>query len=137
MVFYEFDLIFIIMASAKPIFGYWRARGGERGQAIRFVLAYKGVDYEEKRYNWPEGGSEWFGKDKHSIGLDFPNLPYFIDNDFKLTNSGAVMNYVCAKWAPELLGATPQERGEVSRLQFLLMEYFESWVYMGFRGKNQ
>ena len=33
---------------AKPVLGYWNIRG--RAQAIRFQLAYQGVDYEDKMY---------------------------------------------------------------------------------------
>jgi glutathione S-transferase len=39
--------------------------------------------------------------------MDFPNLPYLIDEDYKLTESMAIMKYIAAKWKPELLGANP------------------------------
>ena len=88
-------------------------------------------------YNYEENKAEWTDQDKTGLGLDFANLPYFIDGDFKLTESGAILNYVCEKWAPELLGATPQARGENSRMLFLLKDYFVGWIMMAFQGKTQ
>ena len=38
------------MASNKPTFGYWECRAGCRGQVNRYLLAYAGVDFNEKRY---------------------------------------------------------------------------------------
>jgi glutathione S-transferase len=45
---------------------------------------------------------------KHTLGLDFPNLPYFIDGDLKLTQSDAILLHV-AKQA-RLMGATDEAR---------------------------
>ncbi|KAM7539344.1 hypothetical protein Aperf_G00000053191 [Anoplocephala perfoliata] len=32
--------------------------------------------------------------EKHKLGLDFPNLPYHIDGDFKPTQSSAILEYI-------------------------------------------
>ena len=69
----------------------------------RYILAYAGVDYEEKRY-YPETREEWLQGDKQTLGIEFANLPYIIDGDFKLTESAAVTAYICDKWCPQLLG---------------------------------
>ena len=53
-------------------------------------------------YSW----EEWL-KDKYSLGLDFPNLPYFIDGDVRITETVAIHKYIAGKWGPELLGDTP------------------------------
>ena len=49
-------------------------------QPIRLLLAYAGVEYEDKRYNIgpaPEyDRSEWLN-DKFNLGLDFPNVNIF------------------------------------------------------------
>ena len=45
----------------------------------------------------------WASK-KHFLGLDFPNLPYFIDGDVRLTESKSIMKYLCRKYQPEMLG---------------------------------
>ena len=46
---------------------------------------------------------------KPYLGLDFPNLPYLIDGEFKLTESKSIMKYFCRKYEPKLLGTTPEE----------------------------
>ena len=46
---------------------------------------------------------------KPTLGLDFPNLPYYIDGDLKFTESGAIMHYICAKHNPDLLGRDSAE----------------------------
>lgn len=62
------------------LFGYWNIRG--LGQIARLLLAYTGLKWEDKQYS---DEAEWFEKDKKSLGLDFPNLPYLIDGDVKIT----------------------------------------------------
>ena len=69
------------MEGSKIKLGYWAIRG--RGQVLRHLLAYTGLPWEEKTYKEP---GEWFAiGDKNKIDLDFPNLPYIIKGDFKLT----------------------------------------------------
>lgn len=78
------------MAESKQLtFAYWGVRG--RAQVSRFLLEYTGLSYTDKLYT----SFEQWGNDKFSIGFDFPNLPYLIDGDFKLTESSAI-NY----WIP-------------------------------------
>ncbi|CAL1275165.1 unnamed protein product [Larinioides sclopetarius] len=93
----------------KPILGYWDLRG--RAESIRYVLHYKKVDFEDKRYPMdPEGFQQW-QKDKFSLGCDFPNLPYYIDGDIKLTQSIAIMRYLGNKLGLE--GKTDEEKRRV------------------------
>lgn len=96
----------------KPIFGYWNIKG--RGQSIRYLLSYLKADVEEKSYESteaPESLATWHGE-KPTLGMDFPNIPYFVDTDgFCLSEHHAVMQYICNKYAPELLGRTAQEKG--------------------------
>ena len=65
----------------KPELGYWAIRG--LAQPIRLLLNYTGTEFVDKKYevtgsapNWDV--SSWFGI-KFSLGLDFPNLPYYMD----------------------------------------------------------
>lgn len=60
--------------------GYWDIRG--LADSIRLLLVNNNVNFEDKRYSNPD---DWFKKDKFNLGLDFPNLPYLIDGDVKLT----------------------------------------------------
>ena len=55
---------------------------------------------------------EWL-KRKHNLGLEFPNLPYFVDGNLKMTESMAIHQYIADKWDPTLLGNTPKERAKV------------------------
>ena len=59
--------------------GYWKSRG--RAQIARLILAYNDVDFEDVLYSDPD---KWFKNDKQSLGLDFPNLPYLIDDNTKI-----------------------------------------------------
>ena len=60
--------------------GYWPTRGA--AQVGRLLLAYCGHEFEDVRYT---DRDKWFNEDKKNLGFDFPNLPYLIDGDFKLT----------------------------------------------------
>jgi glutathione S-transferase len=77
-----------------PTLGYWNIRG--MGQPLRFLLEYVGETYDEKRYA-VDKPMEWFGQDKITLGLPFPNIPYYIDGDVKITGSVAVMKYIARK----------------------------------------
>ncbi|KAH6934278.1 hypothetical protein HPB50_022858 [Hyalomma asiaticum] len=82
-----------------PLLAYWDVRGF--AQAIRNLLVYEGVEFEDKRYQHgppPEHGrGEWL-KDKFNLGLKFPNLPYYMDDDVKITQSLAILRYLARKY---------------------------------------
>lgn len=75
----------------KLLLGYWAMP--LRAQPARYILELAGYPYEEKQYT-PETAGDWFGKDKQSLGLDFPNLPYLINGATKLTESQNIVNYL-------------------------------------------
>jgi glutathione S-transferase len=88
----------------KVVLGYWNVR--RRGQYIRHLLAYTGIDFTEVQYS---NSDKWLN-DKHNLGLEFPNLPYLIDGDFKLTESAAIARYIILKSGKtELLGKNVQD----------------------------
>ena len=95
---------------SKVRLGYWYVRG--RGQIPRLLLAYTEADWEDVHYTKPE---DWFGKDKQGLGIDFPNLPYLIEGDFKMSETEAIMQYIAArsKKSDQLLGSNAQERATV------------------------
>jgi len=102
--------------AAKPTLGYWKIRG--YGQQVRYMFALAKVEFTEELYEvvaTPEGGwdhSDWTDK-KFTLGLDYPNLPYLFDGDYKLTETLAILKYIAAKWAPEMLGTTPEEQANL------------------------
>jgi glutathione S-transferase len=57
------------------------------------------------------------------LGLDFPNIPYLMDGDFKLSESLAIHRYIADKWKPELLGTDPKHRAHVSMLSQIVSEF--------------
>jgi len=104
-----------------PTLGYWNLRG--LGQPIRLLLAYSGTEYEDKRYNIgpaPEyDRTEWL-TDKFSLGLDFPNLPYYLDGDLKLTQSLAIIRHIARK--TKLDGQTEEEKLRVELVEQQLVD---------------
>jgi len=105
-----------------PTLGYWNIRG--LAQPIRLLLAYSGTEYEDKRYGLSGSGgevdrSEWLNE-KFSLGLDFPNLPYYLDGEVKLTQSLAILRYVARK--TKLDGNTDEEKVRVELVEQQLVD---------------
>ncbi|CAK8678977.1 unnamed protein product [Clavelina lepadiformis] len=94
----------------KVTFGYWDLRA--LAESIRTILEYCGTDYEDKRYQLrgePPNvdRSDWFDV-KFKLGLDFPNIPYLIDGDVKMTQQWAILKYVARKYG-NLVPKTEEE----------------------------
>ena len=110
-------------------FGFWTIRG--LGQPIRLLLKYTGTDFEEISYQ--QGGppefsrQEWFSAIP-KLGLDFPNLPYLIDGDFKLTQSNAILRYIARKHG--LCGRTERQMAIVDMLENEAMDFRNEFVQL-------
>lgn len=92
--------------------GYWGIRG--LGQVSRLLLAYSGLAWEDVKYLTRE---DWYDKDRTGLDLVFPNLPYIIDGDFKLTESRALNLYIIKKSGKtELLGKTVEDEARVESI---------------------
>jgi len=78
--------------------GYYKLRG--LAHYIRTMLEYTGEEYTEKMYGIgspPDyDRAEWMDE-KFKLGLDFPNLPYWIDGDIKITQSTAILKHIARK----------------------------------------
>lgn len=99
-----------------PKLGYWGVRA--LAQFNRNLLVYKGVEFEDKQYKFGSAPdfdrSDWL-KEKFNLGLPFPNLPYYIDGDVKLTQSLAILRYLGRKH--DLAARNEQENMELDVLE--------------------
>ena len=113
------------MAETKPQLGYWSTRGASGPQ--KCLLAHLGVDYEFVEYvcggapDWDR--SSWMNV-KFTLGLPYPNLPYWIDGDLKISEQAPILRAICAKYKPEYLGRTLAEQGHADMYCNLLKEQF-------------
>ncbi len=102
----------------KVTLGYWGIRG--LAQVSRLLLAYTGAVWEDHKYAQRE---DWFDKDKKELGFSFPNLPYLIDGDFKLTESKAINLYIIRRAGKnEPLGKNTQDEALVECLLGVLQD---------------
>jgi len=116
-----------------PILGYWDIRGF--AQPIRFILAYTGTEYDEKRYKQVVTSmepitvdrSEWLN-DKPNLGLDFPNIPYYIDGDIKLSQTFAIMKYIAGKH--DLVAKTEKEQLRINVLEGENDQFRYNWAML-------
>lgn len=99
-----------------PTLGYWDIRGNT--EPIRMILHYANSPFQDKRYQYgstPETlRSQWLN-DKFNLGLDFPNLPYFIDGELKLTQSTAILRHVARQH--NLLGENDLQQARLEMLE--------------------
>ena len=107
----------------KLTIGYWKIRG--LGRSVVLVCEMAGAPYELVQYEQGDApdfdSSCWFDV-KFTLGLDFPNLPYLIDGDFKMTETVPIMQYICNKYKPELLGETPKEKAIAGMLMNIVQD---------------
>jgi len=122
---------------AKPELGYWDIRG--LAQPIRFLLEYVGTDFTDTQFSLKGEKpnfvrSEWLDV-KFTKGLDFPNLPYYIEGSVKLTQTHAIMRYIARKH--DLLGKTEEEQYRVDLVTEQCMDFRNAWVTLCYRTFDQ
>ncbi|CAN7938585.1 unnamed protein product [Ixodes hexagonus] len=104
-----------------PVLAYWDIRG--LAQYLRYLLEYAKVEYEDKRYSFgaePNWTREAWLVDRPKLGLDFPNLPYYVDGDVKLTQSLAILKYLGRKH-----GLAPRSDELQRRVDMVEMQAFD------------
>jgi glutathione S-transferase len=103
------------------ILGYWDIRG--LAQPARLMLEHCGEQYEDKKYSCGPAPnfdrSSWLNE-KFTLGLDFPNLPYLVDGDIKISQSNAVYRYIARKH--NLCGTTEKEQALVDMCADQIMD---------------
>lgn len=106
---------------------YWDIRG--LAQPIRLLLEYTGEEYEDKYYVCGEAPNYdktcWIDV-KNKLGLDFPNLPYLLDGDRKITQSNAIMRYIARKH--NMCGETEDEKVRVDIIENQSMDFRNGFV---------
>ena len=63
---------------------------------------------------------------KFKKGLDFPNLPYLLDGEMKLTQTNAILRYLGRKY--DLEGKTETDKGRVDMMLDNAMEFRNGFV---------
>ncbi|KAL3197903.1 hypothetical protein MRX96_044629 [Rhipicephalus microplus] len=110
-----------------PVLGYWDIRG--LAQPIRLLLAHVDAKVDDKRYTCgppPDFDRSSWLNEKTKLGLEFPNLPYYIDGDVKLTQSMAILRYLARKHGLEGKTEAEKQRVDVSEQQFA--DFRMNWV---------
>uniref|UniRef100_A0A3B4FAM5 glutathione transferase n=1 Tax=Pundamilia nyererei TaxID=303518 RepID=A0A3B4FAM5_9CICH len=106
---------------------YWDIRG--LAQPIRLLLEYTGEEYEDKYYvcgEAPNYDKTCWTDVKNKLGLDFPNLPYLLDGDRKITQSNAIMRYIARKH--NMCGETEGEKVRVDIIENQSMDFRNGFV---------
>jgi glutathione S-transferase len=102
-------------------FGYWGIKGV--AEPIRWLIAHLGLAVKE----WNPASPEEWGTRKATTG-PFPNLPFFFDGDFALTESGAIPVYLIHKAGKtDLLGKTLQDQARVRQIDGVLADIRQSF----------
>jgi len=105
-----------------PKLGYWDIRGNT--EAIRLVLHHAGVEFNDKRYQYgpgPDHSRQAWLDDKNKLGLAFPNLPYYIEGDLKLTQSAAILRHVARK--NNLVGKSLEDQAILDMLEQQVIDF--------------
>ena len=96
--------------------GYWGIKG--IAEPIRWLIGYLALPIKETN---PATREEWHNDKKNALGLAFPNLPYLIDGDTRITESGSIPYYLAHKAGkPELFGKDWKEQSIVRELEGVL-----------------
>jgi len=118
---------------SKPVLGYWTFRG--LGQPIRLLLAYLEVDYENKVYKNlgpPDYISMEWRNEKFGLGLEFPNLPYWIDGDVKITEMKAILKYLARTKCVALLPTTSELQTKADIVEGVLYDLWWNLIRLCF-----
>lgn len=118
--------------------GYWAIRG--LAQPIRLILEHTGTSYKDTRYTVgeaPDYSRESWNSVKHSLGLDFPNLPYLIDEteDVRITQSNAIISYIGRK--TEMMGTSVKSSAHVEMMLEEAMDFRNTIVRLAYHNYEQ
>ena len=105
----------------RPVLGYWHIRGLAEG--IRYLLDYLNVDFDDHPYIQGPApdydASSWYSNIE-GLHMDFPNLPYLVHGDLKISETQAIYDYISSQYGPALCGESVKERAVVRQLGGIL-----------------
>jgi len=121
------------------VLAYWDIRG--LAHPIRMLLKYVGEDFEDKRYSCtvsdgptgPVYNRDGWMNEKFSLGLDFPNLPYYIDGDVKIVQTNAILRTIARKH--NMCGETISEKAHVDMCADAIMDLRNGFVRLCYNPK--
>ncbi|KAI1289663.1 Glutathione S-transferase [Halotydeus destructor] len=116
---------------SRPLLGYWDISG--LAEPIRFVLHYAEVDFEDRRYQYGPQKAAWYEQDRLTLGLDFPNLPYYIDGDLKMTQSLAILRHVARKYG---LAGKPEDAALIEMAEQQALDYVTKLATVAYDDKT-
>lgn len=110
---------------------YWKIRG--LGAYIQLAFEAAGVtNYQFVGYT-EDNEDAWFKRDKPSLTMTLPNLPYLDDGELQISEHDAIFRHVLRKYKPELLGRTLEEQAEVDQFISFWMKtngYLREFCYV-------
>ncbi|XP_078342174.1 glutathione S-transferase Mu 1-like [Oculina patagonica] len=110
-----------------PILGYWDIRG--LAEPIRLLLHYTETEFKDELYevgDAPDFSREAWTSVKYTLGLDFPNLPYYLDGDTKISQSNAILRHIARKH--DLCGSTEEEKIRVDVAENQLVDFRDKFT---------
>lgn len=112
-----------LIMSGKPLLHYFKGRG--RAEAVRWLLAAAGVEFDEKFYETEED----YDKLLQSGDLMFQQVPMLEIDGLKLVQTRAILSYIAGKY--NLYGSDLKERAYIDMyvegiadLTILVLSYF-------------
>ena len=107
--------------------GYWKARGV--AHCIRMLMYYLKLEWEDVTFStfdeWKAGKAATFAKGGDEA--PFANIPYLIDGDFILTESGAIPLYLCQREnRRDLLGKDLKDQSRVRQVDGVVRDFFQT-----------
>lgn len=99
-----------------------------RGDIVRTLLHHLGVDFEDKQYEFGDEtpGTCWEDCNT-SLGMVFPNLPYWKTDAYTLSESPSVVRSICRKYAPDYMGRNEQEQAYADAFSSAIYSKFDLW----------
>ena len=123
----------LTLTMAKPVLGYWDIRG--LAEPARLMFEFLEIPYEDKRYvcgDAPNYDRSCWLDIKPTLGLPFPNLPYFIDGETKLTESSAILKHI-ARMKPGLMPSNPTEEDRCNVFEGVVSDFRSNFTTICYR----